>query len=141
MDVTCAACGTRFEAQRATRKYCSDRCRTHAAEVRKTGGEVVQFPVPAPTSEADRAESRTPIADSLRSTFATDDLTSPAGVTALRLATDVDRSSALQPGYSSLVAQMRAAVEDLRAQSKPRAATPLTLLRDRRDADRASSTA
>jgi hypothetical protein len=138
MSVTCASCGNEFQAQRSTSKFCSGKCRKRAADLRKRTGQVVQFAPksqrPAPV-DSDRA-----LVASLRESFKEADLASPAGQIALRLCADVDALAPGTPGYGPIVAQMRAAVDDLRTYAKPKAATPLTLLRERRAADRAAST-
>jgi len=73
--------------------------------------------------------------------FTLDDLATPIGTLAVHLANDVDRTTPRVPvpGYAALVARYQAAYADLVALAKPKAATPLTLLRERRDNDRAAS--
>lgn len=138
MPVACASCGQQFDAKRATAKFCSGRCRKRAADMRSRTGDVVPMRRATPRPEAIAAVG-SPLADALRNAFKDADLASPAGQIALRLCADVDALAPGAPGYAGIVAQMRAAVDDLRSQAKPKVATPLTMLRERRAADRAAA--
>lgn len=141
VQASCATCGAAFEAKTGRARYCSGACKKRAADRRARTGQVVALadrrPSAAPEDPPD-SDDATGLADSLRTTFAEEDLATPAGQIALRLARDVDRLIPGTPGYAGIVAQMRAAVDDLRSQAKPRKATPLTLLRERRAADAAA---
>ena len=134
MKASCAVCGRDFDAKTSRAIYCSGACKKRAFDLRRGGQNVVPMR-PAVQVEDSPRES---IAASVLASFAPADLDSPLGRIALRLCQDVDALAPGSPGYASTVAQMRASVEELRRESKPKAANPLTLLRERRAADRAT---
>ena len=145
MNATCATCGGTFDAKTHRAKYCSGACKKRAADMRSRTGQVVQIasarvkpPTPpvAPHVDPDAAG---PLVGSLRDSFKDADLQTPAGRIAMRLCADVDALTPGVPGYAGIVAQMRASVDDLRSQAKPKVATPLTMLRERRAADRSAA--
>ena len=136
MKATCVACGAGFEAQRSTAKYCSGACKKRYFDTRARTN-VVQM-IPATPSVGLPDVPRESIASSVLASFSPADLETPLGRIALRLCSDVDALVPGTPGYASVVAQMRAAVDDLRRDSQPKAANPLTLLRERRANDRAT---
>ena len=135
MDATCATCSKTFEAKTRRAKYCSGACKKRAFDI-KGRAPVVHLAAPTPTDE--HRETTLPITESLVASFRAEDLATPLGQVALRLATDVDRLTPGLPGYATTVAQMRAAIDDLQKQSKPKVISPLVLLRERRAADRAT---
>lgn len=147
MVKSCASCACEFEAKRSTAVYCSTKCRVRAYEQRKRGENVVPIrsAPAAPTdlqSLADVPSSEdvpAGLVAGLRAEYKPADLATPIGLIALRLASDVDRMIPGAPGYAAVVKQMREAVDDLRSQAKPKAVTPLALIRERRAADRAAS--
>lgn len=140
MQANCAQCGRAFEGKTRRATYCSGACKKRAADKRKRMGQVIPMRPPVdPPSEPDCEGGDGALVASLRDAFKPGDLDTPAGVIAVRLAKDVDRLTPGTPGYAAIVKQMREAVDDLRAQATPRAATPLTLLQERRAADRAAS--
>ena len=131
MDATCVTCSTTFDAKTRRAKYCSGACKKRAFDIK---GRAPVVHLAAPPSE----ESTLPITESLVASYRAEDLATPLGQVALRLATDVDRLTPGLPGYATTVAQMRAALDDLHRQSKPKVVSPLVLLRERRAADRAT---
>jgi len=144
MRATCTTCGEAFDAKTPRARYCSGRCKKRAADARARGGDVVQLHAPKDIQAADPDTADAPDfglnVRSLLAAFTTDDLATPIGTLAVHLANDVDRTTPRVPGYAALVARYQAAYADLAALAKPKAATPLTLLRERRDNDRAAST-
>ena len=144
MNATCATCGGTFDAKTHRAKYCSGACKKRAADMRSRTGQVVQIAsarVKPPTQsvKSDDPDAVGPLVGSLRDSFKDADLQTPAGRIAMRLCADVDALTPGVPGYAGIVAQMRAAVDDLRSQAKPKVATPLTMLRERRAADRSAA--
>lgn len=144
MNATCATCGGTFDAKTHRAKYCSGACKKRAAGMRSRTGQVVQIAsarVKPPTQsvKSDDPDAVGPLVGSLRDSFKDADLQTPAGRIAMRLCADVDALTPGVPGYAGIVAQMRAAVDDLRSQAKPKVATPLTMLRERRAADRSAA--
>jgi hypothetical protein len=137
VKASCAVCGRDFEAKTSRAIYCSGACKKRAFDLRRGGQNVVQMRPGVPAVQVDDSP-RESIAASVLASFAPADLDSPLGRIALRLCQDVDALAPGSPGYASTVAQMRASVEELRRESKPKAANPLTLLRERRAADRAT---
>lgn len=143
MRATCTTCGEAFEAKTPRARYCSGRCKKRAADQRARGGDVVQLHATnaAPAADPDRANEPEFGLNvrSLMAAFTPADLATPVGTLTVHLANDVDRTTPRVPGYAALVARYQAAYADLVALAKPKAATPLTLLRERRDNDRAAS--
>ena len=145
MRAQCASCGESFDATRRTAKFCSGRCRKRAADARARNGQVIPMRERAATAAQARPalepmDGPGPIEAGLIAAYKEADLASPAGLIAARIARDVDRMQPGIPGYAAVLAQLRAAVDDLKSQAKPKQATPLTLLRERRAADRAAET-
>ena len=143
MRATCTTCGEAFEAKTPRARYCSGRCKKRAADQRARGGDVVQLhatkDVPAVEPERGDEPDFGLNVRSLMAAFTPADLATPVGTLTVHLANDVDRTTPRVPGYAALVARYQAAYADLVALAKPKAATPLTLLRERRDNDRAAS--
>lgn len=139
MQTACAVCGRTFEAKTHRAKYCSGACKKRAADLRSRTGDVVTL---RSVTEAavDPAEPVSGLlATGLRAEFKSDDLSTSIGLTALRLAQDIDQLLPGTPGYAAVMKQWREALDDLRSFAKPKQATPLALLRERRAADRAAS--
>lgn len=142
MRATCSVCGESFDAKTTRARYCSGRCKKRAADTRARGGKVVQLRPPATDGESSISPEREHglNVSALMLAFTTADLLTPIGTLAAHLANDVDRTTPGTPGYPALVGRYQAAVADLTALAKPKAATPLTLLRERRESDRATGT-
>lgn len=139
MDATCTVCDGSFEAKTRRAKYCSGACKKRGADLRLRTGQVVTLRSVAHSDPDVSTADDGPLVASLRSAFKDDDLQSPAGQVALRLSSDLDQLVPGIPGYAAIVGQMRAAIDDLRSQATPKSVTPLTLLRERRAADRSAS--
>jgi hypothetical protein len=108
MQVVCAHCGGRFEAQRSTARYCSDQHRKAAAKARRSSGNVVPLApaagkkrklriiesssIDATSSQVD-ADSPTEVrdvTDAIKRTYRRQ-LDTPMGQVALKLARLLDR--------------------------------------------------
>jgi hypothetical protein len=99
---TCDACGSDFEAQRSTRKTCSEACKKRA----QRGQKVVPISPPSP-EEMDFttvAETRAELESAGR-------LHGHLAASALRLARRVDESTAVM-GYAPLVKELRAVMAE-----------------------------
>ena len=135
MVTECASCGTDFEAKTRRAKYCSGKCKKRAADRRRGQpmGRVVQLP-----TAADVPASHDGIGAALIARFTADDLATPTGQIAVKVAADIDTMPAGTPGYAALVRELRAVVADLEAAAAPKKANPLVLLRERHARERAS---
>lgn len=132
MNRDCDHCGTPYQAQRKSSRFCSDTCRKMAAKARKRHPAVALVP-PAPEAEP-AAGVEAAIVDVLSSRV----LNSPRGRIALKLARDVDASLPGTPGYSGLVRELRTLLDDLDAPAEAKPANPLTLIRERHVGQRPS---
>lgn len=140
MRAKCSVCGDGFEAKTQRARYCSGACKKRGADLRKRTGDVVTLrSVTVGGDSLHPAELRGVLVDGLRAEFKPEDLASTLGLTAVRLAQDIDQLLPGTPGYAAVVKQWREALDDLRSFAKPKQATPLALLRERRAADRAAS--
>lgn len=80
----------------------------------------------------------TGIAQAVLDAYPDDELASPVGALARKLAEDVDRMLAGTPGYAAVAKELRAALAELDKRSASRKVNPLLELRRRRAQDRAS---
>jgi hypothetical protein len=72
------------------------------------------------------------IRDAIVRAYSPEVLAQMPGQIALRAAEDVDKTPATATGYAGMVAQMRAALADLREFAAPPAVSPVTVLRQAR---------
>ena len=127
MQRTCDVCGTAYEAQRTTSRYCSKTCNVRAAKARKAGRDVPSaVPFNPPQESGGLLEA------TRRELAEVDRLDTVLGQQALALAERIGRPG--EPGNSvaSLSKEFRAVMEQALDGVK-RAADPLDELRQRRE--------
>ena len=150
MQVVCAHCGGRFEAQRSTAKYCSTKHRMAAAKARRSQVNVipmapvaskrkrrlevavapdVEAPVEAPADDTDVYDT----VDALKVQFrGTSVLKTPLGQVALKLARIIDLGKP-DGSISSEVREFRQVVASLGSAGRAEDDNPLSRRRRARD--------
>lgn len=95
MKRACTVCGSTYEAQRVTARYCSTRCRTRASRAgtsKKAGDQVVtQLPTSSPANQPAQSHGTT-YAATLSALETADRAQTPLGRAALILAERLDNS-------------------------------------------------
>lgn len=150
MDRACESCGTNLQGRSSRARFCGSSCRRKAHETAKRTAEVVQLPRrTAKVSKAKSGQRRVTvpasdpkpligIAEAMLEAYPDDELATPVGALARKLAVDVDGMLAGTPGYAAVAKELRAALAELDKRSASRKANPLLELRRRRAQDRAS---
>jgi len=122
MRRACDACGAKYEAKRATSRYCSSRCRTRAS--RGTVTALRKQPAPPPPTGTVRASTLAALTDAGR-------VDTPLGQTALVLAERLDSRADTGSAIASVAKQLQATLEAATANATL-AVNPLDELRARR---------
>lgn len=128
MQHQCSVCGQPFDAKTARARYCSGRCKKRAADQRSRTGTVVSL---RPDREAPAAAMSPGIGAAMLAQFPPALLESAQGALALKVAADIDQSQPGAPGVAAMVRELRALISELQAQTAPKQANPLVLLRQR----------
>ena len=150
MQVVCAHCGGRFEAQRSTAKYCSDKHRMAAAKARRNRENVIPM-APVASRRKPRlhvaSDSDTPVSEQVPSVGSdvydivdalkvqyqgTSVLKTPLGQVALKLARIIDLGKP-DGSISSEVREFRQVVASLGSAGRAEDDNPLSRRRRARD--------
>lgn len=134
MERTCELCRKSLESRDVRARFCGSSCRSKAHKTARRMANVIELPrVSLDPGKADG------IAHAVLRNYSRDELTSPVGALARKLASDLDQMVAVAPGYASLARELRAVLAQLDKRSASRKANPLLELRRRRAQDRASA--
>lgn len=149
MQVVCAHCGGRFEAQRSSARYCSTKHRMAAAKARRSSGNVIPM-APVASKKKRRLEvaaeldpvasTETPTTDDVYDTVdalklqfrGTSVLKTPLGQVALKLARIIDLGKP-DGSISSEVREFRQVVASLGTAGRAEDDNPLSRRRRARD--------
>lgn len=132
MQRNCDECGTAYQAQRATSRFCSTRCRTRQTRKRQSGEPIVP-PVPR-LSPVPMAETGA-LTDATRAELG--DLAETAdGILLLTLAARIDAVPETSPALATLSKEFAARKSDVMSRVT-RVADPMDELKARRERRRA----
>jgi hypothetical protein len=131
MQRPCDECGTEYQAQRATSRFCSTRCRTRQTRKRQSGAITERAAITVISDERPQA-----LTDATRSELGT--LADTAdGILLLTLAARIDAVPETSPALATLSKEFAARKSDILAHAPSAKANPfdeLQALRDRRRA-------
>lgn len=134
MQRNCDECGTAYQAQRATSRFCSTRCRTRQTRKRQAG-ESITAPISRPQVVALDVTATGALTDATRAELG--DLAETAdGILLLILAARIDAVPETSPALATLSKEFAARKSDVMSRVS-RVADPMDELKARRERRRA----